>query len=88
MKKITGVSSAFQNTWVNIAHGLTQSKIIAVDIIMTVPGFINVPPFYTYNAGYEYQYQVAASNIVVINTNGNSGNILSKNFTLVITYEE
>ncbi len=88
MKKLTGVSSGSQNTWVNIPHGLTQSKIIAVDIIMTVPGFVNVPPFYTYNVGYEYQYQVAASNIVVINTNGNSANILSKNFTVLITYEE
>jgi len=88
MKKLTGVSAGAQNTWVNIAHGLTLSKIISVNVILAVPGFVNVPPAYTYNAGYEYQYQVAASNIVVINTNGNSANILNKNFTVLITYEE
>ena len=55
---------------------------------MNIPGFVNVPPGYTYNAGYEYQFQIADSNIVVINMNGNSANILNKTFTILITYEE
>ncbi len=88
MKKLTGTSASSQNAWVNVAHGLTQSKIISVNIIMTVPGFVNVPPSYTFHAGYEYEYQVAASNIVVINTATNSANILSKAFTVLIVYEE
>ena len=88
MKKITGVSNSAQNNWVNIPHGLTQSKILAVDIIMIVPGFVNLPPSYTYQAGYEFQYQVSSIYIVVINSAANSANILSKNFTILITYEE
>jgi hypothetical protein len=88
MKKLAGVSAAAQNTWVNIPHGLTQSKIIAVNILMNIPGFVNVPPAYTYHVGYEYQYQVSSANIVVINTDGNSANILNKSFTILITYEE
>lgn len=88
MKKLTGVSAGAQNTWVNIAHGFALSKIFSVNIILNIPGFVNIPLAYTYQAGYEYQYQVAASNIVVININGNSANILNKNFTILITYEE
>ena len=88
MKKLTGVSSATQNTWVNIPHGLTLSKIISVNIIMIVPGYVNMPPSYNFQAGYEYDYQIASTNIVVLNANGNSANILSKNFTVFITYEE
>lgn len=88
MKKLTGTSAPTQNTWVNIPHGLIQSKIIGVDIIMNVPGFVNLPPAYTFQANYEYQYQVSTANIVVLNMGANSANILSKNFTVLITYEE
>ena len=56
IKKLTGTSAATEGTWVNIAHGLTQSKIIGVNIIMNVPGFVNLPPSYTFQAEYEYQY--------------------------------
>ena len=88
MKKLTGTSAATQNAWTNVAHELTMSKILSVNIIMTVPGFVNLPPSYTYQAGYEYQYQIATSNIVVINSAANSSNILTKAFTILITYEQ
>jgi hypothetical protein len=88
MKKLTGISSNTQNTWVNIPHGLTRDKILGVTIVMKLPAYVDLPPAYTYNAGYEYHYQITNNDIVVINANGNSGNILSKNFTIVITYEE
>ena len=88
MKKLTGTSAAGQNAWTNVAHGLTQSKILSVEVIMTVPGFVNVPASYTYHPGYEFNYQIAISNIVVINSAANSANILSKAFTILIVYEE
>ena len=55
---------------------------------MSIPAFVNLPPNYTFQVGYEYQYQISSTNIVVINTTTNSANILSKNFTILITYEE
>jgi hypothetical protein len=55
---------------------------------MNNPVYVNLPPNYTYSGGYEYQYQVSDTNIVVINSNGNSANILNKPFTILITYEE
>ncbi len=88
MKKLTGTSAATQNAWVNIPHGLNSSKILGVSIIMKVPGYVDLPPSYTFTAGYEYHYQVSSTNIVVINSNGNSDFILDKNFTIVITYEQ
>ena len=88
MKKLTGTSSSTQNTWVNIPHGLAQNKIIAVNIIMYGTGGVNYPPSYTFQTGLQYDYQVTSTFIVVINSNGNSGNILSKPFTILITYEE
>ena len=88
MKKLTGTSSATQNTWVNIAHGLTLSKIISVNIIMNIPGFVNIPPSYTFHTGYQYDYQISPTNIVVLNSPTNSSNILSKAFTVHIVYEE
>ena len=88
MKKLAGTSAAIEGTWVNIPHGLTQSKILGVNIIMNMPGFVNLPPSYTFNADYEYHYQVSTANIVVLNKAANSANILSKSFTVLITYEE
>lgn len=88
MKKITGTTAALQNTWVNAPHGLSASKILSVSIIVDVPGFVQLPPSYTYQGGYEYQYQVSSSSIVVINSASNSSNILSKAFRILITYEE
>ena len=62
MKKLTGISQATQGTWTNVAHNLNQSKILSVDIIMSIPAFVNLPPNYTFQAGYEYQYQISSTN--------------------------
>jgi len=89
MKKLTGTSAATENAEVSIAHGLTLAKILSVDILMHLPSFVvDIPPCYKVSSGYEYQYQITASNIVVFNIATNSSQILSKGFTILITYEE
>jgi len=88
MKKLTGVSKPTQNDWTNVPHGLTLSKIISVNIIMAVTNWVNIPPSYTYHPGFQYDYQVAPADIVVINSATNSANILSMPFTVLIVYEE
>ena len=90
MKKLTGTTAAGIGNpagVMNVAHGLVRAKIIAVNIIVKDPGFVDVGPGYTFNAGYEFQFQITTSNIVLINT-ANGGNITSKNFSILITYEE
>jgi|GEM_PF-1658859 len=88
MKKLTGTSANIQNGFVFIPHGVTGSKILSVDIIMIIPGFVNLPPSYTWTPGYEYNFQVGDSSIVVINSAANSSNLISRAFTILIVYEE
>ena len=90
MKKLTGTTAAGIGNpagVMNVAHGLVRAKIISVNIIVRDPGFVDIGPGYTFNAGYEFQFQITTSNIVLINT-ANGGNITSKIFSILITYEE
>lgn len=88
MKKVTGTTPAAEGTPVNIPHGLNGSKILgihakvehAVDSGMT-PGHATFP-------GYQYDAYWNATNVVVYIHASNSENILSKNITVLIIYEE
>ena len=88
MKKFTGISSSSQNGFTDITHGLSRSKIIGVQVIMKLPGFVDLGPGSRVNSGYEYEFQILDSIIRIANLNGNSANILSKNFVVLVTYEE
>lgn len=48
----------------------------------------NTAPSSTYVSGVEYNFDVYANTIWIYNIPGNSGNILSKSFKVLITYEE
>jgi hypothetical protein len=48
----------------------------------------NTAPSSTYVSGVEYNFDVYANTIWIYNIPGNSGNILSKPFKVLITYEE
>ncbi len=88
MKKFTGTSSSSQNGFTDITHGLSREKIIGVQVIMKLPGFVDLGPGSRVNSGYEYEFQILNSIIRIANLNGNSANILSKNFVVLVTYEE
>jgi hypothetical protein len=88
MKKFTGTSSPSQNGFTDITHGLSRAKIIGVQVIMKLPGFVDLGPGSRVNSGYEYEFQILDSIIRIANFNGNSANILSKNFVVLVTYEE
>jgi trimeric autotransporter adhesin len=68
--------------------GITDSKIIGVNVLMTYSGTTKIPPGYIDVAGYEYNIQVQFNGITVINKNGNSANIGGKPISILITYEE
>jgi hypothetical protein len=88
MKKFTGISSSSQNGFTDVTHGLNRAKIIGVQVIMKLPGFVDLGPGSRVNSGYEYEFQVLDNIIRIANLNGNSANILSKNFVVLVTYEE
>jgi hypothetical protein len=90
MKKITGTTSATQGATVLFPHGLTDSKILSVSVMVSYTGAGGwIEPGYNLNPGYEYYwYDDNTGNIRVRNTTANSGNILSAPLVILITYEE
>lgn len=88
MMKLTGTTNAVQGSSVSLTHGLTGTKILAVNILVEYVSGSSVPPSYTASAGYEYDYYINGGNLVIINKTSNSANILSKPIRALVTYEE
>jgi hypothetical protein len=90
MKKILVASGPAVNGNANypFGGGITDSKIIGVNVLMTYSGTTKIAPGYIDVAGYEYNIQVQFNGITVINKNGNSANIGGKPISILITYEE
>ena len=88
MKKLSGTTSATQGTFVNIAHGLAVSKIIAIDVLVEYSSNSFIHHSYQFNPGFEFNYFINATNITIANVAANSGSILSKPFKILITYEQ
>lgn len=88
MIKLTGTTAATQGLQTLILHGLTSSKILGVSIFVEQLAGSGIPPNYTTNAGYEYEYFFNSTSVVVWPKAGNSGNILLKPIRVLVTYEE
>ncbi|KKM68554.1 hypothetical protein LCGC14_1459710 [marine sediment metagenome] len=86
MKKVTGTTGATEGTSTFIAHGLTQSKILSFQVFITSTDLI--PPFFTAIAEFQYDVYLESPNVVIMLHSTNSGNLLSKAITVLITYEE
>jgi Head domain of trimeric autotransporter adhesin len=71
-----------------MGSGITDAKVIGVQIFVTYANPWKIPASYRDAVGYEFNYQVQSNNIVIINKAGNSVNIGGKAFTVLITYEE
>lgn len=89
MKKINGTGPAVNGS-ISIAHGLNAAKILQVSVLMEygLGAGETIPANYTTSAGYQYEWQVRPSEILIINRNGNSANIGSRPVRILITYEE
>ena len=86
--KFTGTTGAAQGSTTFIPHGVTSSKILAVNILLDFAVGSSVPSSYAGSNGYEFNYYTTATDIVVWTKSGNSANILSKPFRILITYEQ
>jgi hypothetical protein len=88
MKKLIGITSPTDGTGVNVTHGLTMSKILSIDVLVT-DLFGNMKPAgYRLSAGYEFYYYITPMHITVTNAPSNSSFITSCFFTILVTYEE
>jgi hypothetical protein len=88
MKKLTGTTDAAEGGDTVVAHGLTGSKILSVSVTVDRGDGWFFPPEHTFNAEHQYSVVFSDSSVVVANSAANSANILSKPFTVLITYEE
>jgi hypothetical protein len=89
VKKITGTTAATEGGTTSVAHGLTASRIRAIQVVVRTTAAPDeaIPPGFTANAGRQYDAYAGTSNVAVINHVTNSENILSAGFTALITYE-
>lgn len=88
MKEIQSVNTAStQGASVTTAHGLTRSKIIAMNVLLNY-GNGDVIPGFRGTTGYEYSIAYDDVNIYIYNITGNSANILSKPLKITIMYKE
>lgn len=86
-KKITGTTAAAQGGTVDVAHGITESKIIAVTALV-YDGINHFPPRFVFYAGREYDVYTSSGSVVIALSAANSSDLLSKAFKVLITYEE
>ena len=94
VKKFTGNTAATEGGSVEILHGLGNTKIVSMDLMVNYGGVSFVEEDYAGAVGYECNI-VAALNfpglqeiIRITNKSGNSVNVLSKPYKLIVTYEE
>lgn len=85
-KRLTGTTAAAEGGAVNVAHGLTGSKIISMTGSVQYTTNSGVCFGGSVSAGYAWYISHDATNITVANDNTNSENILSKPFTILIFY--
>ena len=85
MKKLTGTTAALEGGQSFVAHGLTRSKILSFDVLVDDGSFTICPHDIS---PYNFTTFADGTNIIVQNISGESGSILSKPFTVLITYEE
>lgn len=87
MVKLTGTTAAAQGASVPIPHGLNVAKILAVSVLVETTAGDLISPLYPV-FGFTFYHSVNATNVVVVNQTGSSGNLLNKPVRILITYEQ
>jgi hypothetical protein len=88
MKKLTGTTAAAEGGSASVNHGVTSSKVIGVQVLVFHSSTNAILPGWVASAGYQYDVQLTSTGVQVVLHATNSENILSKAFTVLITYEE
>lgn len=90
MKELSLTTSAAAGGEVAVAHGLTQSKIVSVSVLVNSVSGNDIPPSYstTKYAGYLYFFWVTDSGITIENSDGNHTSIANRPARILITYKE
>jgi hypothetical protein len=85
--KLTGITAATQGASVTVNPGISNAKILSVDVLLEYNTGFFIPENYSHIAGYEYNFNTGPGFIRILNSTANSVNILSKPFKVLVTYE-
>lgn len=85
-KKLTGTTAASEGGTTAITHNLTMSKVISFTVLV-VGNELHIP-HHTANVEREYDVWLDTASVNLKLSATNSGSILSKPITVLITYEE
>ncbi len=88
MVTFTGITANAQGVSLEILHGLSPSKIIAISTFVELTATNFIPNAYQHVAGYYYDYGIFNTTLFINNHPTNSGSILSKPIKVVVTYIE
>ncbi len=88
MKKLTGTTGDTEGDQTNIAHGLTVSKIIACDVLVTANNNNLIPPEFSEVSGFQYSVFIDATNVRIDLHATTSETIISGAITVLLIYEE
>ena len=88
MKKLTGTTGATEGSTTSIAHGLTLSKIIGFNVLVTASNGNSITHGLTFSSEFEYDQFIDATNVVIRLSGTNSGNLLSQAIKVLLVFEE
>ncbi|MBA4848952.1 hypothetical protein [Emticicia sp. BO119] len=91
MRKITGTTASSQGGNVTIPLGIASYKILGVQVLVEYGANSFLSANYGAADGYEFNYFIyggISGAIYILNKPGNSTNILSKPFKVLVTYED
>jgi len=88
VKKLTGITGATEGDTTTIAHGLTLSQIVGLNVLVTASNGNLIPPSFVRVFEFQYDVFIDPTVVRVILSIANSGSILNSAITALLTYEE
>ena len=88
MLQLSGTTGASQGTVTNVAHNLTLSKIVGIQVFLKIDSGYFIPPGFTEVGGYLYTWSIYVLNFNLRLSGSSSASILSKEFEVLIFYKE
>ena len=86
-KKLTGITTTADSTFLMLPHGLDASKILSISALVTDGSYQYLP--HSPDAGAIYTVNVDGANIAIgVKTAANSSYVMGKPIKILITYEE
>lgn len=85
-KRLTGTTAATQGATVSVAHGLTGDKIVGFTVKISQSANAGVDTGFKQSPGYAFTCYHDPTNFYITNQSGDSANILSKAFSIIVKY--